>query len=69
MESIKEFLFSPLGNIFAHFLKAIVGAVFVCAGIQVFDFKNFYRFFTLRKIIGLFFLTIGSSCLIYVFFH
>ncbi|EKE08405.1 MAG: hypothetical protein ACD_17C00182G0001 [uncultured bacterium] len=69
MDSIREFLLSPLGNIFAHFLKALVGAVFVCAGIQVFDFKNLFRFFTLRKIIGLFLFAIGASRLIHVLFH
>ena len=53
MDSIKDFLISPLGSIFAHFLKALVGSIFVCAGMQVFDFKNLARFFTLRKIIGL----------------
>lgn len=69
MDSIREFLVSPLGGIFAHFLKAIVGAVLVCAGIQVFDFKNLSGFFTLRKITGLFLLVIGASRLIYVLFH
>jgi len=69
MDSIREFLISPLGGIFAHFLKAIVGAVFMCAGIQVFDFKNLSCFFTLRKIIGLFLLTIGASRLIDVLLY
>lgn len=69
MDSIKEFLVSPLGHIFAHFLRAFIGAVYVCAGIQVFDFKNRSRFFTLRKIVGLFLLAIGASRLIYVLFH
>lgn len=69
MDSVREFLLSPLGGIFAHFLKTIVGAVFVCAGIQVFDFRNLSRFFTLRKIVGLFLLTIGASRLIYVLFY
>lgn len=69
MDSIKEFLVSPLGSIFAHVLRAIVGAVFVCAGLQVFDFKDLSRFFTLRKITGLFLLAIGASRLIYVLFH
>ncbi len=69
MDSIREFLVSPLGRIFAHFLKTLVGAVFVCAGIQVFDFKNLSRFFTLRKIIGLFLFVIGASRLINVLFY
>jgi hypothetical protein len=69
MDSIREFLVSPLGSIFAHFLKAIIGAVLVCAGIQIFDFRNLSRFFTLRKIIGLFLLVVGASRLIYVLFH
>lgn len=69
MDSVREFLVSPLGSIFGHFLKAIVGAVLVCAGIQVFDFKSLSRFFTLKKIIGLFLLVIGASRLMYVLFH
>ena len=69
MDSIREFLVSPLGSIFAHFLKAFVGSVFVCAGIQVFDFKKLSRFFTLRKIIGLFLFVIGASRLVYVLLH
>ena len=69
MDSVREFLVSPLGSIFAHFLKAIIGAVLVCAGIQVFDFKKLSRFFILRKIIGLFLLVIGTSRLISVLFH
>ncbi len=69
MDSIKDFLISPLGSIFAHFLKALVGSIFVCAGMQVFDFKNLARFFTLRKIIGLFLFAVGASRLIYILFH
>lgn len=46
MDLVKEFLVSPLGSIFSHFLKAIVGSLLVCAGIQVFDFKNLSSFFT-----------------------
>ncbi len=68
MDSIREFLVSPLGSIAAHFLKALVGAVCVCAGIQVFDFKNLSHFFTLRKITGLFLLAIGASRVIDVLF-
>lgn len=64
MDSIREFLVSPLGHILAHFLKALVGA-----GVQVFDFKNLFQFFTLRKIVGLFLLVIGASRLINVLFH
>lgn len=69
MDSIREFLISPMGHIFAHFMKALVGALFVCGGIQLFDFKKLSRFFTLRKIIGLFLLTIGASRLISVLFN
>lgn len=69
MESIKEFLLGPFGPIFSFFFKAFMGALFVCAGIHLFDFKNLSRFFTLRKIIGLFLLVIGASRLIYVLFH
>jgi hypothetical protein len=68
MDSFREFLVSPLGSIFAHFLRALVGAVCVCAGIQVFDFKNRSSFFTLRKIAGLFLLIIGASRVIYALF-
>ena len=69
MESIKAFLLSPLGNIFSHLLKAFVGAVCLCAGMQLFDFKNRSRFFTLRKIIGLFLFAIGASRIIAVLFR
>lgn len=69
MESIREFLVSPMGSIFAHFLKAFVGAVLLCAGLQVFNFKDLSRFFTLRKIVGVFFFTVGASRLIHVLFH
>ncbi len=69
MESIQEFLLSPIRHIFANLLKAFVGAVCVCAGIQIFDFKHHSRFFTLKKITGLFLLAIGASRLIYVLFH
>ena len=69
MDSIKDFLVSPLGSIFAHFLKALIGSIFVCAGIQIFDFKNLTNFFALRKIIGLFLFAVGASRLIYVLFH
>ncbi len=69
MESLKEFLISPLGHVFANLFKAFFGSLFVCAGIHLFDFKNLCRFFTLRKIIGLFLLVIGASRLIYVLFH
>jgi hypothetical protein len=69
MDSIRDFLFSPFGRLFSHLLKAFMGALFVCGGIQLFDFKNLPRFFTLRKIIGLFLLAFGSSLLIYVLFH
>jgi hypothetical protein len=69
MDSIREFLISPLGHIFGHFFRAFVGAVCVCAGIQIFNFKNLSHFFTLRKITGLFLLIIGASRLIYVLLH
>jgi len=68
MDSFREFLVGPLGSIFAHFLKVLVGAVCVCAGIQVFDFKHLSRFFTPRKIAGLFLLVIGASRLINALF-
>jgi len=69
MESIQEFLLSPMGHIFAHWIKAFVGAVCVCAGIQIFDFKHRSRFFTWKKITGLFLLAIGASRVIYVLLH
>jgi hypothetical protein len=69
MDSFREFLVSPLGAIFAHFLKVLVGSVCVCAGIQLFDFKHLSRFFTLRKIAGLFLLIIGASRLLYALFR
>jgi len=69
MESVKEFLLGPFGPIFSFFFKAFMGALFVCGGIQLFDFKNLSHFFTLRKIIGLFLLAIGASPLIFVLFH
>ena len=69
MESVKEFLLGPFGPIFSFFFRAFMGALFVCAGIQLFDFKNLSHFFTMRKILGLFLLAIGTSRLIYVLFH
>ncbi len=69
MESIKEFLVGPFGPVFSFFFRAFFGSVCVCGGIQLFDFKNLSRFFTLRKVIGLFLIAIGSSRLIYVLFH
>lgn len=69
MDAIREFLLSPLGYVFGHLVKALVGAVCVCAGIQLFDFKKISRFFTPRKIIGLFLLVIGASRIIYVLFR
>lgn len=69
MESIKEFLISPLGNIFNYFLRALIGSLCVCGGIQLFNFGNYSRFFTFRKIIGLFLLAIGANDLIRVLFH
>lgn len=69
MESVKEFLLGPFGPIFSFFFKAFMGAIFLCGGIQLFDFKNLSRFFTLRKIIGLFLMVVGASRIIYVLFH
>lgn len=69
MESLKEFLISPLGSIFNYFLKALIGSVCVCGGMQLFNFRNYSRFFTLRKILGLFLLAIGANDLIRVLFH
>ncbi len=69
MESIKDFLFSPFGRFFSYLFKAFVGALCVCGGVHLFDFKNLTRFFTLRKVIGLFLFAIGASRLIYVLFH
>ena len=69
MEAVRDFLFSPFGRFFSHLFKAFVGALCVCGGIQLFYFKNLTRFFTLRKIIGLFLFAIGANRLIYVLFH
>lgn len=69
MESVKEFLLGPFGPIFSLLFKAFMGALFVCSGMQLFDFKNLSRLFTLRKIIGLFLLVIGASRIINVLFH
>jgi hypothetical protein len=69
MEAVKEFLISPLGSIFNYFLRALIGSICVCGGIQLFNFSNYSRFFTLRKIIGLFLLAIGANDLIRVLFR
>ncbi len=68
MESIKEFLTSPLGDLFGYFLRALIGSICVCGGIQLFNFLNRSCFFTFRKIIGLFLLTTGANDLIRVLF-
>ena len=69
MESIKEFLTSPLGGIFNYFLRALIGSICICGGIQLFNFRNYSRFFTLRKIVGLFLLAIGANDIVRVLFH
>jgi hypothetical protein len=57
MESLKDFLISPLGSIFNYFLRALIGSICICGGMQLFDFRNYSRFFTIRKIVGLFFIS------------
>lgn len=69
MDNIREFLITPLGGVFAFFLKAFVGALCVCGGIQLFNFRNLTSFFTIRKIVGLFLITIGVSRIFYVMFR
>lgn len=69
MEAIKGFLTGPFGPIFNYFLRALIGSVCVCGGIQLFKFSDYSRFFTLRKIIGLFLLSIGANDLIRVLLH
>lgn len=65
---MKDFLVGPFGFIFTHLIRAFVGSVCVCAGVQLFDYRNPSPFFTWRKVLGLFFIVIGASRLISVLF-
>jgi len=65
---MKEILLSPLGGVLILFVRGLLAALFICGGIQSFDFKNISSFFTCRKVIGLFLLIIGVRILINVLF-
>lgn len=69
MESIKEFLIGPLGHVFNYFLRALIGSLCVCGGIQLFNFRSYSSFFTFRKITGLFLLSLGANYLIRVILY
>ena len=68
MDHLRDFLLGPFGGLFAILFKALGGSLCLCGGIQLFNFRDLSSFFTLRKIFGLFLITLGASRVIYIMF-
>lgn len=68
MTSLGKFLISPQGLVCVLAVKTLLAALFMCGGIQLFDFKNLYSFLNLKRIISLFLLILGARFLIDVLF-
>ena len=66
--SLKEIILSPIGLFCVLMIKTLLAALFLCGGIQLFDFKNMSSFFTLRRVVSLFLLINGVGFLIDVLF-
>ncbi len=67
--SIGEFVLSPPGLVCVLAIKTLLAALFICGGIQMFDFKRKSSFFSWRRVIGLFLLIFGVRFLLDVLFY
>ena len=66
--SLKIIVASPIGLFCILMIRILLAALFICVGIQLFDFKNISSFFTIRRIISLVLLILGIRLLINVLF-
>ncbi len=66
--SLKEILLSPIGLFFVLLIKTLLGAIFLCGGLQLLNLKNMHSFFRLKRVIGMFLLILGLRFLIDVLF-
>ncbi|MFI0478586.1 MAG: hypothetical protein ACH349_05640 [Candidatus Rhabdochlamydia sp.] len=59
-----KFLITPQGLVCVLAIKTLLAALFICGGIQMFDFKRKSSFFQWRRIVGLFLLIFGPRLLL-----
>lgn len=59
MVKLKEFLLSINGMALALFIKIFFTSVFLCLGVHLFDCKKLPPFFSLKKILSLFFILLA----------
>lgn len=62
--SLEKIMTNPFVIAIGVSARTLVCAVLLCAGIQLFDFRNLSSFFGKRKIFGLFLLILGIRLLI-----
>ena len=67
--SLKLIIMSPLGVFAVLAIKMLVGAIFLCLGIQMFDFKKFSSAYSWRSFVSLFLIIFGVRFFLSVVFN
>jgi hypothetical protein len=62
--SYENFLISVPGHACILLARMLFASIFICIGLDLFDFKKHNHFFTFKRVIGLFLLILGIRFLI-----